>query len=665
MSAGALLECDEASRTMRPILQRRFGSRDNLWLVLMLLVAIVVVPTACLFWFLNKAVQNERLAVRQKLVEAYRAQITLVQEKLEAYWRQRANELDQLVDDAPAPRLFAALVTGKHADSAICFDADGHIVYPTPSTVTVNPSNDAAFAEAVRLEQAESDAAKAAEEFARVARESSNMNIIARAFQGQARCLVKIGRKDAAIRVLTESLAADRVADAHDSHGRLIVANAELMALELIESASDPRFRAVKDRLIKRLTDYEAPIPAPQRRFLMRKLQQVAPGEARFPTLEAEDLAARWIEATPNATRAAPGLRATALSNVCQFASGSGRVAVLYRCDDLLANTHHVTALGSLPNDMEIVPVPPEQELSGDGLIVVTAGPSLPGWRLTLKEPGLFDAATNARISTYFWTGFLAVVAMCVLAAIVLNLVRRQMTLARLKNDLVANVTHELKTPLSSMRLLVDTLLNSEKLNERTAREYLQLIAKENSRLSRLIDNFLTFSRMERNKHVFDFSEVSVARVVDGAVAAVGERFNAPGCSFDVKIAEDLPPVVADGDALVTALINLLDNAYKYSGDEKHIQLRARSQSGSVCLDVQDNGIGLSPRDAKKVFKRFYQVDQSLSRETGGCGLGLSIVQYIVSAHKGDVRVESEPGKGSTFTMVLPTATNNRVERFK
>jgi len=624
----------------------------------MLLVAIVIVPTACLFWFLDKAVRNERLAVRQKLVEAYRAQITLVQEKLEGYWRQKVEELDRMVDDAPAPRLFAALVTGKQADSAICFDADGRMLYPTESKLGAPRNDDAAFAQAVRLELVENDAAKAADEFARVGRDSSDANVTARALQGQARCLAKIGRKDATIELLTKSLGADRFSRALDSQERLIAANAEMMALELIGSASDPRSLVVADRLTRRLNDYEAPIPAPQRRFLMRKLQQMAPANARFPTLEAEDMAARWIEATPNPTRA-PGLRATALTNVCQLAYGNGRVVVLQRCDQLLANIREITALDTLPKGMEIVPVPPEQELSGDGLIVVMAGPSLPGWRLALKEPGLFDEATSARVSTYFWIGFLVVVAMCVLAAIVLNLVRRQMTLARLKNDLVANVTHELKTPLSSMRLLVDTLLNSEKLNERTAREYLQLIARENSRLSRLIDNFLTFSRMERNKHVFEFSEVSVARVVDGAVAAVGERFNAPGCCLEVQVAEGLPSVFADGDALVTALLNLLDNAYKYSGDEKRIRLAARARSGSVCLEVEDNGIGLSPREAKKVFKRFYQVDQSLSRETGGCGLGLSLVQYIVAAHKGKVRVHGEPGKGSTFTIVLPAAAGS------
>jgi signal transduction histidine kinase len=628
---------------------------------LALLVTIVIVPTACLLWFLNQAVQNERLAVRQRLLAIYRSQLTSVQEKLEAYWKQHTEELEAMARQTPAPALFAKLVLDGKADAVICFDADGTATYPALPALVPQSAADGVFAEAHRLERSEPDGSNAAEEFGRIAKASSETNVIARALQGRARCLAKAGQKDSAIALLTQELASDRFSAAVDFQGRLIRPNAEMMALELMPASSDAQFQVVLDRLAKQLADYEDSfLSGSQRRFLMRKLQQIAPGKVRFPTLDAEELAALWLEAGPK-PRPVPGKLTTALTNICQFASGSGRVVVLSRCDDLLANIRHVAALDSLPKDMEIVPVPPEQELSGDGLIVVSAGPSLPGWRLALKEPGLFDATTNARISTYFWTGFLVVVAMCVLAAIVLNLVRRQMTLARLKNDLVANVTHELKTPLSSMRLLVDTLLNSEKLDEPTAREYLQLIANENSRLSRLIDNFLTFSRMERNKRLFELSEVPVARIVDGAVAAVRERFNAPGCVFDVILEEGLPPVFADGDALVTALINLLDNAYKYSGDKKHIQLRARAQSGSVCLDVRDNGIGLSPREAKKVFKRFYQVDRRLSREAGGCGLGLSIVQYIVAAHRGDVRVESEPGKGSTFTIVLPAAANNRV----
>jgi signal transduction histidine kinase len=136
----------------------------------------------------------------------------------------------------------------------------------------------------------------------------------------------------------------------------------------------------------------------------------------------------------------------------------------------------------------------------------------------------------------------------------------------------------------------------------------------------------------------------------------VRERFNTPGCQFETQIVPDLPPVVADADALVTAVVNLLDNAYKYSGDEKQITLSARAENGSVFFAVKDNGIGLSPRDTKRIFKRFFQVDQRLSRSGGGCGLGLSIVKFIVTAHHGSVRVESQPGRGSTFTISLPKA---------
>jgi signal transduction histidine kinase len=226
--------------------------------------------------------------------------------------------------------------------------------------------------------------------------------------------------------------------------------------------------------------------------------------------------------------------------------------------------------------------------------------------------------------------------------------------LARLKNDLVATVSHELKTPLTAMRALVDTLLDAERFDEETTREYLKLLATENARLSRLIDNFLTFSRLERNKYTFEFTRVRPQQVVEGAVAALGERAQAPGCTLESHVAANLPLIRGDTDALVTALLNLLDNAWKYTGDEKRIVLRTEARNGSVCFAVEDNGIGLTPRESKRVFRRFYQTDQGLSRSAGGCGLGLSIVQSIVEAHHGSVRVQSEPGRGSTFTIEIP-----------
>ena len=240
------------------------------------------------------------------------------------------------------------------------------------------------------------------------------------------------------------------------------------------------------------------------------------------------------------------------------------------------------------------------------------------------------------------------------------RVVERQLRLTRLKNDLLATVSHELKTPLASMRLLVDTLLETGIDNSQRVREYLQLIAKENVRLSRLVDNFLTFSRMEQNRQSFERKQVPAGTVVEAAAASVADRFRASGCRFEVQITPDLPALIADHDALVTVLLNLLDNAYKYSNEERHIVLRSYRENGHVCFAVRDNGIGLSNRVAGKIFDRFYQVDQSLSRPGSGCGLGLSIVKFIVSAHGGSVDVDSRPGEGSTFTVRLPVAPDEQ-----
>jgi signal transduction histidine kinase len=245
-------------------------------------------------------------------------------------------------------------------------------------------------------------------------------------------------------------------------------------------------------------------------------------------------------------------------------------------------------------------------------------------------------------------------------------MLRRQRRLTRLKNDLVATVSHELKTPLASIRLLVDTLLDGEGTSGSPAaqshqsRQYLELIAQENTRLTRLIDNFLTFSRMERGKHQFDFQQVDAADIVDRAVAAVGDRFDGVAAKLNIEIERRLP-LVGDVDALVTVVVNLLDNASKYTAEPKRIAIRARRQSAAgppdqIVIAVADNGIGLSPRAVRKVFDRFYQVDQRLSRSCGGCGLGLSIVKYFVEAHGGQVSVESRVGDGTTFTVSLPAA---------
>ena len=160
---------------------------------------------------------------------------------------------------------------------------------------------------------------------------------------------------------------------------------------------------------------------------------------------------------------------------------------------------------------------------------------------------------------------------------------------------------------------------------------------------------------MERNKQVFEMAKVSPVEVANTAIEALGPKFEDADVNFNLDVQKPLSMMYADKDGIITVLVNLLDNAYKYTNSNKQIELNVYQQNGYICFAVEDNGIGLSPRAQKKIFSRFYQVDSRLSRRAEGCGLGLSIVKFIVDAHKGTIEVESQQGQGSVFTVKIPT----------
>ena len=275
---------------------------------------------------------------------------------------------------------------------------------------------------------------------------------------------------------------------------------------------------------------------------------------------------------------------------------------------------------------------------------------------ISLANPAALNAGVKDRMKHYIWTLIVAIGAVAAIAITAAITVGRQIALHELKTTSVATVAHELRTPLASMRMLVDTLREGRYRGESQLQEYLDMVASENLRLSRLIDNFLTLSRLERNEHAITLQPTSVREIIEQAVHAMRAKLEVPGCHFTHDEGESLPDILADRDALVVVLVNLLDNAVKYTGDDKHIDLRARDASGRVFISIQDNGIGLSKSERKNVFRRFYQVDQKLSRSRGGCGLGLALVQHIVEAHGGRVDVNSQLGRGTTFTVSVPIA---------
>ena len=172
--------------------------------------------------------------------------------------------------------------------------------------------------------------------------------------------------------------------------------------------------------------------------------------------------------------------------------------------------------------------------------------------------------------------------------------------------------------------------------------------------MSRLTENFLTLSRLERGRQRLAIAPVAVPPLVEDVLRPLRARLEAPGCTFTCDPLDALPPVAADRDALHTILTNLLDNALKYTGDKKRIALRVFTEAGDVVFAVSDNGVGLTGSERRAVFAPFYQADRKLSRAQGGCGLGLSIVQRLVAQLGGEIRVQGEAGRGSTFTVTLP-----------
>ena len=644
----------ELRRIIRTIL--RAGQDGDVWPVVLLLFAVLV-PAVCLLWFMAAAMRNERLAAQQKLAAVYRVQLSAAQARLQQHWRETAAELEKFVAITPASAAFAKCVQSEIVDSVLIFGEEGRILYPnTPSSIEIDFGElEPKWQEANRLEYL-GNHLEAAKQYDAVARATTNDYSAARAFQSEARCRVQAGQNEAVTQLISEVFSKERYYHAADPQGRLIAANAELLALELITNRNSPDFQSIAQRLAVRLMDYENTLlAAPQRRFLMKEMKRLSHDKITFPTLAAEQLAAEVGESRPEATARVFALQRTVRPDLWQLTTPSHRVLALIGSDKLLAATRAALGPDNSVGDANVALVSPDRD-AAEALVTLPAGEQMPGWRLALlvHDRGFFEATAGRQTAVYLWSGVLAVAGMGILTLITLRLIRRQVALARLKNDLAATVSHELKTPLASMRVLVDTLLDSEKFDEQKTREYLQLIAQENERLGRLIQNFLTFSRMERKKYTFHFSLLPARQIVDAAVESVRARFDVPGCRLDVQIDDHLPPVMADADALAAALINLLENAHKYSEEIKHVVLRARAEKGSVIFSVTDNGIGIAPRERRRIFQPFYQVNQRLSREGYGCGLGLSIVHFIATSHRGSVSVESQPGCGSTFTLSLP-----------
>ncbi|MGH9873479.1 MAG: sensor histidine kinase [Pyrinomonadaceae bacterium] len=234
--------------------------------------------------------------------------------------------------------------------------------------------------------------------------------------------------------------------------------------------------------------------------------------------------------------------------------------------------------------------------------------------------------------------------------------VSKEMALAHLKADFVSNVSHELRTPLALIRLYAETLELGRITTQEKKEDYYRIIRKESERLTALINNILDFSRIEAGRKEYDFRETDIAELVRNTLDAYRYQIEQQGFAFEQSIDESIPAVRIDREAIARALVNLVNNALKYSANEKFLGVKLYRADDRLKLEVVDRGIGITRREQSKIFEKFYRTGDPLVHNTKGSGLGLSLVRHITRAHGGDVEVESTPGKGSKFILSLPLA---------
>jgi len=658
------------------------------WVVLLLAVAVIL-PTVCLLWFMNKVVESERLAVHQRLTTFYKGWLIEVTGKVGKQWADACRQLERKPSVHPYRQFVAAVGQGGY-DGLLVYDDAGQRLYPVISTdagTLARPSED--FRDVWEMEFINQQYEQAAELYEERARISDDHGRLA-AYIGKCRSLAKAGRIDQAVAECKLRAAFSPLAETGDSRCLALIANARLLMLSWMQD--NPAYTALYEETFRKLlamlynpNGAGSALPADENLFIARKVLEIGDrtgllnknsdllrGTSLQRLIQVEEQSIRFAEQFPTvekfddwqSDRLQPlAMGEDPLYGVSHRAGRGTCVALVSRAHLTRLLAEYAASFQDANVDYRILDeagklVAGVGETSREPCAAGAVGPHFPGWTIQLFFKGgdvFFEQAASEQIAIYTWTGVLFIVLILASGAVAAKSIGHQVRLNKLKNDFIATVTHELKTPLASMRVLVDTLLEGNYRDQSQVTEYLQLVSRENERLSRLIDNFLTFSRMERNKQAFQMRPVSPVSIAHAAAQAVKTKLGRGHCCFETDIPDQLPEIRADHDAMVTVLVNLLDNAYKYSNEEKRIKLSVTGDDGSVRFTVSDNGLGIPRRALTKIFQRFYQVDRSLTRRAEGCGLGLSIAKFIVDAHQGTIAVESKPGQGSTFTVTIPT----------
>ncbi len=283
-------------------------------------------------------------------------------------------------------------------------------------------------------------------------------------------------------------------------------------------------------------------------------------------------------------------------------------------------------------------------------------GGNFPDWTLEFyhEDPWHFVTFLTSRRGIYFYM-FLLIGGILIFGLILtIRTVNHELELAKMKSDFVSTVSHEFKSPLTSIRQLAEMLQTGRVPSEESRRKYYDTLLEQSERLSLLTENVLNFARMEEGKKEFEFVENDVGMLLNKIVSPIRDRLGHEEFEIELQTDNSLQSVFLDSETIAQAVTNLIDNAVKYSGNSKTVLVKAFRGNGHLVIAVQDFGVGIRKEELGRVFERFYRGGNALTRTVKGSGLGLTLVKRIVEAHRGTVAVKSAPGCGSTFSIRLP-----------
>jgi len=298
----------------------------------------------------------------------------------------------------------------------------------------------------------------------------------------------------------------------------------------------------------------------------------------------------------------------------------------------------------------------PSNELSG---ITSFFNDNFPPWRIEISnsqfESNLFKSVYK---SFYFWTILTIIIILIFGVFLIMRTIVHEMDVLKLKSELVSSVSHEFKTPITSIKALTERLLDEKVKDPARMKEYYSVILWDADNLSRLVSNFLDSTMIEEGKKQYDFEETDIKQWMTQTITNFRNKCPQKGIKFNSRFSADIPHIAIDKNAMEQAINNLLDNAIKFSSGKIVVEIIVEKDENNLFLKVSDNGIGIHKEDINKIFEKFYRGKNTPSHTSTGTGLGLTLVRQIIEAHSGEISVISKVGIGSTFTLILPLKNN-------